>query len=332
MTRLPRLALRLHGGQPAAECVEQARVAEQAGFATIWFAENPFTRGVVASVAACALATRTIRLGIGVVNPFNRHPTLIAMEAGALDEISAGRLVLGIGAGIKVAQMGLSDARRIAAVRDAISIVRPLLRGEELSYAGKVFSAHAVRLEFQLQRRSIPIVMAAMGDQALRLCGEIADGLMISNMSPPAFTRRAVGIVAQAAAATGRARPADVIQYVPCAIRDSGSDARALAKIAVGRMLTAYWQGASAATKSAVSEYNAVEPRDFARMMQRLGAGEPAPAVIDDTLLLHYAIAGTPDECIARCEAYGDAGVTELGLWFVGDRPTHDIGRFGRLF
>jgi 5,10-methylenetetrahydromethanopterin reductase len=102
-----RIALRLHGGLSAAACVEQARAAERAGFSTVWFAENPFNRGVLPAMAACALATSAIRIGIGVFNPFNRHPTLIAMEMGALDELCGGRAVLGIGAGIKVSQMGL---------------------------------------------------------------------------------------------------------------------------------------------------------------------------------------------------------------------------------
>ncbi|HKE11780.1 MAG TPA: LLM class flavin-dependent oxidoreductase, partial [Myxococcota bacterium] len=83
-----RVALRLHGGLPAAACVEQARAAERAGFSTVWFAENPFNRGVLPAMTACALATTTIRIGIGVFNPFNRHPTLVAMEMGALDELS----------------------------------------------------------------------------------------------------------------------------------------------------------------------------------------------------------------------------------------------------
>ena len=318
---------------PGAACVEQARAAEQAGFATVWFAENPFNRGVLPAVSACALATSAIRLGVGVFNPFNRHPTLIAMEAGALDELSAGRVVLGLGAGIKVAQMGLPEHRRIAAVRDAIHIVRPLLQGQTVNYVGKIFSAHEVKLEFPLQRPAMPIFMAAMGDQALRLCGELADGLMVSNMAPPAFTRRALGIAARTATTIGRSTPIETVQYVPCAIREDGAEARQLAKGAVGRMLSTFWRGghASAATQSALRDYNARDPDEFARIMQRLTAGEPASGVIDDALLRNYAVAGTPSECLEQCEAFADAGVTELGLWFVGDRPSADIATFGRI-
>src|SRR5437870_9070725 len=230
MSARPRIALRVHGGPPARACAAQARAAEQAGFSPVWFAEHAFGRGAMPGLAASALATRTIRLGVGVFNPFNRHPTLIAMEMAALDELSDGRAVLGIGSGIRLAQIGMAAPRRIAAVRDAIHIVSRLLRGETVEYDGPVFSAHGVRLECPLRRAAVPILMAAMGDQALDLCGQIADGLMISNLSPPAFTRRAGGVVAPGAAAAGRPMPAEVVQYVTGAIDDDRPDAPRRAK------------------------------------------------------------------------------------------------------
>src|SRR2546427_12012432 len=119
MSARPRIALRVHGGLPARECAAQARAAEEAGFSTVWFAENAFGRGAMSGLAASALATRTIRLGVGVFNPFNRHPTLIAMEMAGLDELSDGRVVLGIGSGIRLAQIGMAGPGRVAAGGEA---------------------------------------------------------------------------------------------------------------------------------------------------------------------------------------------------------------------
>src|SRR5204862_5299973 len=169
---------------PPSACVEQAVAAERAGLSTLWFAENPFTRGVWPAMAACAVATRRLRIGFGVFNPYNRHPTLMAMEMAAFDELCEGRAVLGVGAGIpsRVRRIAPAD-RPIAAVRDAVTIVRRLLRGDTVAYTGKVFSADGVRLESTPRRAELPILTAAMGDQALRLCGEIADGVMISNLA-----------------------------------------------------------------------------------------------------------------------------------------------------
>ena len=125
---LPVIGVRLHGGMAPKTCMQLSRVAELNGFASVWFAENPFDRGVLPTAAACAITTEQIKVGIGVFNPYNRHPTLIAMEMGALDELSNGRAMLGIGSGIGTAieRMGLSYAKPVGAVRDAIHIVRAM--------------------------------------------------------------------------------------------------------------------------------------------------------------------------------------------------------------
>jgi len=327
---LPAVALRCHGGLPPAICVAQAVAAERAGFSSVWFAENPYGRGAWPAAAACAVATRRLRIGLGVFNPYNRHPTLMAMEIAAFDELCEGRAVLGIGAGIpsRVSRMQVATDRPIAAVRDAVTLTRRLLRGETVTYAGKVFSADGVRLELSPRRTDLPILTAAMGDQALRLCGELADGVIISNLAPPAFTRRAVGIIREAAARVGRSAPREVVQYVPCAVGDDGDEARRRANAAVSAMLISYWSRgtASAATRAAIAEYNGLTADEFAQAMARLDRGEP----LDDRLLAQYAVAGTPQECLAQCRAYAEAGVTELALAPVGEPGVEDITRLGR--
>jgi alkanesulfonate monooxygenase SsuD/methylene tetrahydromethanopterin reductase-like flavin-dependent oxidoreductase (luciferase family) len=115
-------------------------------------------------------------------------------------------------------------------------------------------------------------------------------------------------------------------------VRKDGDEARRIAKQAVAAMLTAYWSQAtaSAATRAAISDYNGLAPDEFARRMDRLARGEAPAEVLDDRLLGEYAIAGTVDECLARCRVYAEAGVTELGLGFVDERGVEDIARFGR--
>ena len=325
----PALALRCHGGLTSQQCVEQAVAAEHAGFSTVWFAENPFGRGAWPGAAACAVATRHIRIGLGVLNPHQRHPTLMAMEIAAFDELSEGRAVLGIGAGIpsRIKKTHAPVDRPIAAVRDAVTITRALLRGETVTYTGKAFSADGVRLDFTPRRGDVPILTAAMGAQALRLCGEIADGVIISNLVPTAFTRRAVAIIHEAATRMNRHMPREIVQYVPGAVRDDAAEARRIAKRSVAAMLTAYAQTASAATRAAMSEYG--RPEDFARAMSRLARGEAPEDAIDDRLLAEYAIAGTPEQCLAQVEAYAEAGVTELAIAPIGERPADDIARLG---
>ena len=202
---LPRLAVRAHGGLDPRRCTALARAAETNRFTTVWFAENPFERGVFPLASACLLATQRIRIGIGIVNPYMRHPAQIAMEFAALDEIAPGRCLLGIGSGIgaQIERLGYRY-RPLPAMADAIHIVRAMLRGETVRYQGPAFSADGVALRFQPARRDAPIYMAAMGDRSLGLCGRIADGLIVSNMCPLGYTQRAVGIAGEAALAAGR--------------------------------------------------------------------------------------------------------------------------------
>jgi alkanesulfonate monooxygenase SsuD/methylene tetrahydromethanopterin reductase-like flavin-dependent oxidoreductase (luciferase family) len=122
------------------------------------------------------------------------------------------------------------------------------------------------------------------------------------------------------------------VQYVTSAIDDDRHEARRRAKATVGAMLVAYCHDgrASAATQSAVRDYNGLAPEEFERIVRRLAKGESATDVIDDALLDRYVVAGTASECLDRYDAYGEAGATELALSFTGDEPLRDIARAGR--
>src|SRR5882724_11092084 len=277
MRKLPRIGIRLHGGIAPHRCIELAQAAEAAGFSSVWFAENPFQRGVLPAVSACAVKTERVRIGVGIVNPYNRHPSLIAMEFAALDELANGRALFGIGSGIgaQIQRMGFSY-RPLAAMTDAIHIVRAMLRGEEVTYRGRVFSADRIALDFRAQRPNMPIYMAAMGDRSLDLCGRIADGLIVSNMCPPDYTRRAVGIVRNGAAQTGRL-PLDIVQYVPCVIRPDRAEARDAIKAAIAGMLTNFWpaDGEWPPLRDTIVHHSFIPKAEVISALNRLRHGDP---------------------------------------------------------
>jgi 5,10-methylenetetrahydromethanopterin reductase len=321
---LPKLSVRLHGGLSAGECVAQAKAAEAAGFASVWFAENMFARGILPAAAACAVATQRIGIGAGVFNPYNRHPTLIAMEIGALDELAGGRVRLGIGSGVgnAVERIGLSYARPVTALGEAISIVRALLRGEEVSFAGEVFRIDRVKLDYA-PRRDIAIFMAGRGDRSLALCGERADGLLVSNMCTAAFVARSAAQVGEAAARAGRSVAHGIVRYMPCCVRADRDEAIAAAKRAVGEMLPVYWRLGQRleGAKQALTMESGISEAEFAAAAERLRTGEDAASVLDARFVAAFAIAGTAAECAAQVAACGTAGVTELALTFSDGNP-----------
>jgi 5,10-methylenetetrahydromethanopterin reductase len=329
---LPRFSLRLNQGLTPQACRALAASAEAHGFDSLWFAENPFGRAILPAVAACAADTSRVRLGLGILNPYQHHPTLIAQEAGVLDELSAGRVRLGIGSGIaqRIAQLGMRY-RSLAALTDAVQIVRGLLRHETVTYRGAAFSANRVALEFAAPRPDMPIHLAAMGDRSLALCGRLADGLIVSNLCPLAYTARAVAIVRESAAAVGR-ESFDIVQYLPCATRPDGAEAREIAKEAVGTMLIALWPTGNdwPAQRETIVRLSGIARSEMVGALDRLRRGEPAGRVLDDRFISAFALAGTAEQVIAQAAQYHRAGAYELALSFAGPQPAADAAYFAR--
>jgi len=315
---MPRLGIRLHGGLAPQHCVELAVAAEAHGFASVWFAENPLERGALPALAACAVATRRIELGIGVWNPFLRHPAQIVMDASALDELAGGRLTLGIGAGLAapIKRLGIDNKKTLAALRDTFAIVRGLLAGETVTYKGCAFTVEDVKLSHKPSRPDLPILLAARGPKALALAAEVADGLMVSNMCPTGFTSWAASI----------ARPAQLVQYAPCVVAADRETAMAAIKPVLAGLLRTFWTlGLKVpAAKASLVDHSGIPETDFAAAI----AG-PATA-LDERFIDAFAVAGTIEDCRARIAAYRAAGVTDLVLTFVGPDPVRDMARFSR--
>jgi 5,10-methylenetetrahydromethanopterin reductase len=314
---------------PAA-CLKLAQAADACGYASVWFAENPMERGVLATVGACAAVTQRIEIAIGVWNPYVRHPSLIAMELAALDALSGGRAALGIGSGVAAAirRLAIDNQKPIAALRDTFQIVRGLLRGETVTHKGNVFSVDGIKLGFAPLRGDVPLLMAARGERALDLCGQIADGLVVSNMSPLGFSAYAAGLLRESAAKAGRAAvPRRLVHYVPCIpSHDRAAAARAIKPLLAG-MLKSFWALGQQvpAAKQGMIAHSGIPEADFGSVVDALAAGTPPDAALDQRFVDAFAISGTIDDCQARIYAYRHAGVTDLILTFVSADPLADL-------
>src|SRR5205085_11735121 len=137
------LQLLLLGDAPPGALAERARLAEAAGYSAVWLADERFYREVYSCLAVVATSTSRVMLGPCVTDPFARHPALTAMAIATLDEISGGRAILGIGAGISgFAELGLERKKPPRAMREAIELIRALLRGDEVDFNGEVIAFH----------------------------------------------------------------------------------------------------------------------------------------------------------------------------------------------
>ncbi len=156
-------------------------VADDLGVDSIWVAEA-WGRDAFTLLTELALKTRRARLGTGIVNVFSRSPAVLAMTFGALDELSGGRMLIGLGSsGANVVEHfhGVPFEKPLRRLREYVEIINRLLRGEPLNYEGQIFRmSRGFRLQFTPIRTHIPVFIAAITPRSIRQTGEIADGLM----------------------------------------------------------------------------------------------------------------------------------------------------------
>jgi 5,10-methylenetetrahydromethanopterin reductase len=118
---------------PAPDLVQAAEQAERLGIAEFWLGDEGPAREPFAVLAAAAVRTRSIRLAVGITNPYARHPALSAVSTMTVDELSGGRAILGLGVGgsISLGPLGIEPRRPLASVRGALRIMRATCRGEK---------------------------------------------------------------------------------------------------------------------------------------------------------------------------------------------------------
>src|SRR5256886_5238629 len=189
---MARLAALNNAVRTLEESVARAKEAERLGYESVWVTQLPDARDAALVLAAYAAATQRVRLGTGVLPIYPRHPTAMAQMAASLNELSNGRVILGIGVSHKVTvegMWGLKLEHPVEAMREYPSIVRSRLDEGAAPGDGKHFSAHWT---YSAPRRgNLPIMLSALSPHMLELAGEVADGGVLW-MCGPAYIRDVV--------------------------------------------------------------------------------------------------------------------------------------------
>ena len=176
----------LNAEYPADELIALGRLCEDLGYDQLWYTDIRMFRECYLGLAAIAAHTRRIHLGPGVTDPYSRHPAVTASTIATLDEMTGQRALLGLGVGLTgFRELGIRAEHPVAALRETVDLVRRLLRGEEITFQGKVISLAGGKLQFAPVRTSIPIYFATQGQRITELAGEVADGVMIANTALP---------------------------------------------------------------------------------------------------------------------------------------------------
>ena len=299
-----RVGLGLAARGDVKDTAEWARRAEDLGLESVWVHDSYFERDPITYLTAMGLQTRRIGLGAGALNPYTRHPVVVAMTMSALDDLAPRRVTLALGSGLplRLSQMAIPYDDTVARVSEAIDQIRRLWSGQPLKLNDKVPPLQPM---FQPPHR-IPIYIAAYRTPFLDLCGEKADGYLARPAeSLPAFQKMRARVLESAAAHGRAAGDIDFRGYLLCLIDGSRRDAVNRAKrepfviymISVLSDISMKRAGFDPALRGQIA--TAWRAEDYHR------AGE----LIPDDLLDAFILCGTVDEVAARARAYHEAGM-----------------------
>ncbi len=310
-------------GFDASEQLRLAQEAERIGYDSAWVAEA-YGSDAASMLAWLAAGTTTIRLGSAVFQMPARSAAMTAMTAATIDQLSGGRMLLGLGAsGPQVAEgwHGQRFAGQLARTRDYVAVVRMALARERVTIDGEALQlplpdgpGRALKLTIGPVQERIPILLAAIGPNNTRLAGEIADG-WIPTLAAPEHVVQLRGVLEDGARAAGRTLDGFLIVPHVYALVDADLEA---ARDAMRPVLALYIGGMGSRRQNF---YNQLVARhgfeDAAREVQDLyleGRTRDAAAALPVALIDSVCLCGPPDRVRARLADYLAAGVDTLGI------------------
>jgi 5,10-methylenetetrahydromethanopterin reductase len=317
-----RIGVSFDGFAPLGEAVDIARRAVEAGAASLWMAEHLGYREAIVSCLAFALATERATVVPTAVSPYVMHPTPTAMALATMAEAAPGRVALAVGIGnpLFLQESGVTVDRPVRAVREFVEALRALWAGEPVHREAMLFRLAGARLAFR-PPAPIPVYLAPMKEQMLRLAGRMADGVVLSAGLSPGFVAHSLALVAAGA-------------------REAGRDAARLRQAGYLYVLVSRDERQAIDTVRAKLGF-LFRNRAFDENIAHSGLPIDQPAIIDavsrrdleaatrlvpDEAVEAFAVCGAPARCRKRLEAYLAAGLDEPVLVMAGRPQDRALG------
>lgn len=285
---LSAMRIGIHGGTQIVmgagwrQVAEHAAQAEAEGFSSYWVNQQ-VVPDALTLLAAVGQATSTIELGTAVVNTWTRHPAMLAAQALTTQEITGGRLALGIGLAHRPSTEGTYEipfTRPAANMAEYLDVLLPAVRDRAVEASGRYWSAHMASMGGPPDVAAPPVLIAAMGPRMLELCGARTDGNVLWLSGPRTIAEKIRPAMDRAAEAAGRP-PGRIVASTPICVTDRVDEVRGL----IGTFLANY---------DTLPSYRAV--MDF----------EGVGGVAD------ISIVGDEDQVRAEVARYADAGATDF--------------------
>jgi probable F420-dependent oxidoreductase len=311
---------------PTSRIVELTRLAEANGFTYGWLFDShilwlePFPL-----LTLMALNTQKMRLGTCVTNPGSREPSVTASLFATLNEISGGRMVMGIGRGDSARRVMGKPPTTLARLEAAVEEIRALASGQETDDDG-----HAVQIKWA--SGSVPIYIAAYGPKALRLAGRIGDGVILQ-FADPQLIKWCLGFVREGREEAGKDWSTyHVMSAAPSFISDNLDLARSQVR----------WFPAMVSNHvvDLVSRYSPDElpPELTMYVRNRPGydyqehgrVGAHHAGFVTDEVVDRFCVIGTADQCAAKVRELAAVGVNEFNIYLMTDEKERTLEVYGK--
>ena len=307
--------------------VDLTRRAEAAGFDYGWiFDSHVLWREAYVLLALMASATERLRLGTCVTNPATREPTVTASGLATLQELSGGRMDLGIGRGDSARRVLGKPPTSMAMLEESALVIRDLVEGRGAEYEGAWLELAWAPRGFKL-----PLWIAGYGPKAMDLAGRIADGLMLQ-FADPDLIAWLVGQVRDAARKAGRD---------PAAIRVMAAAPAHVGPVDVARERVRWFPAlVGNHVVDLVNRYPAselpesltgyVRERHGYDYLHHAEVGSSNAAFVSDEIADRFSIIGPVDDHVAKLRRLAEAGVDQFNLYLMNGDEEEQVEAYGR--
>jgi alkanesulfonate monooxygenase SsuD/methylene tetrahydromethanopterin reductase-like flavin-dependent oxidoreductase (luciferase family) len=319
---------------PVDKLLKIAKVNEDAGFDSLWFPDHLLfiPPGIVpeawSMLAATAVLTSKALLGTCVSDPHRYNPAVLAQKVATVDQISGGRVILGLGAGeaMNLKPFGINCEKPVSKLVESVTIMRKLWAGETINYEGEFWRFKDAFLQITPVKGKVPIYFGANSPRTLRLAGELADGWLSIPLSPKLYKQR-LALVEEGAKKAGRSlHDIETGIYLYTAVAENAEEAYRQIESIKAQIIP---------SPELLTEagYNVEIPENL-RFLSYFKA-LPNPEWIEKFLAyselipteaaIEFSIAGTADDCIEKLNEYIKAGARHILLVNAGPNPKQTL-------
>ena len=305
------------------ETLELTRRAEALGFEYGWlFDSHVLWRDPYPLLTLMIGATSTMRFGTCVTNPATREPSVTASTLAVLSEISNGRVDLGIGRGDSARRVLGKAPTSMKDLEAAVTLIRGLVAGSSMEHEGT-----ALHLPWTKGHR-LPVWIAGYGPMALSLAGRLGDGALLQ-IGDPDLIRWFAGQVQEAATASGRTSPVEIMAAAPSYIGDlaTGRERIRWFPALVGNHVVDLINKYEGALPESLTRY--VRDREGYNYLHHAEVGSSNASFVTDDIVDRFGLVGSVEDHVNKLVELDKAGVTQFNLYLMNGDEAEQLELFG---